>query len=87
MAPITVREQQFANLLDRFAGYIRFHILKFNLAKYGLDPEDIGQDVRLRLWRLLETEKNVANYASYIRKIVNSAVIDQLRKWKREEGV
>jgi len=87
MTPNTLKEQEFVNLLDRFAGYIRFHILKFNLAKYGVDPEDIVQDVRLRIWRLLETEKNVVNIASYIKKIVNSAVIDQLRKWKREEGV
>ena len=87
MTPNAFKEKEFANLLDRFAGSIRYHILKFNLEKYGLDPEDIGQDVRLRIWRLLGTEKNIANYTSYIRKIVNSTVIDQLRKWKREEGV
>ena len=32
-------------------------------------------------------EKKVANYASYIRKMVDSSVIDQLRKFRREEGI
>jgi len=81
------KEREFVALLDQFAGFIRFHILKFNLGRFGLDPDDISQDVRLRLWKLLHSEKKVDNYASYIRKIVDSAVIDQLRRWKREEGI
>jgi RNA polymerase sigma factor (sigma-70 family) len=81
------RDKEFEDLLNRFANFIRIHILKFNLYKYGLDPDDISQEVRLKIWKLLHGEKNIANYASYIKKIVNSSVIDQLRKIRREEGV
>jgi RNA polymerase sigma factor (sigma-70 family) len=81
------RDQEFEDLLNRFANFIRIHILKFNLYKYGLDPDDISQEVRLKIWKLLHSEKNITNYASYIKKIVNSSVIDQLRKLRREEGV
>jgi RNA polymerase sigma factor (sigma-70 family) len=81
------KDKEFEDLLNRFANFIRIHILKFNLYKYGLDPDDVSQEVRLKIWKLLHSEKNIANYASYIKKIVNSSVIDQLRKIRREEGV
>ena len=82
-----IKEQEFEDLLGRFANFIRIHIHKYNLYKYGLDPDDISQDVRIKIWRLLHSEKNITNYPSYIKKIVNSSVIDQLRKIRREEGI
>jgi RNA polymerase sigma factor (sigma-70 family) len=81
------QEKAFFLLLDQFAGFIQFHIHKFNVQKFGLDPEDLSQDVRIRIWKLMKSEKTITNYASYIKKIVNSAVIDRLRRWRREEGV
>lgn len=81
------KEKAFALLLEQFANFIRFHIQKFDVQKFGLDPEDLSQDVRIRIWKLMKSEKIVTNYASYIKKVVNSAVIDRLRRWRREEGV
>lgn len=85
--PGRIKEQEFEELLSRFANFIRIHIQKYNLYKYGLDPDDVSQDVRIKIWKLLHSEKNISNYASYIKKIVNSSVIDQLRKFRREEGI
>jgi RNA polymerase sigma factor (sigma-70 family) len=81
------KEKEFEDLVNRFADFIRIHIQKYNLYKYGLDPEDVSQDVRIKIWKLLHSEKNIVSYSSYIKKIVNSSVIDQLRKFRREEGV
>lgn len=81
------KEKAFALLLEQFASFIRFHIQKFDVQKFGLDPEDLSQDVRIRIWKLMKSEKTITNYSSYIRKVVNSAVIDRLRRWRREEGV
>lgn len=81
------KEQEFEDLVNRFADFIRIHIHKFNLYKYGLDSDDISQEVRVKIWRLLHSEKKITNYPSYIKKIVNSSVIDQLRKIRREEGI
>ena len=36
---------------------------------------------------MLSYEKEIANFPSYLRKVVSSSVIDMLRKLKREEGV
>jgi RNA polymerase sigma-70 factor (ECF subfamily) len=82
-----IRDREFEELIGRFTNFIRIHIQKYNLYKYGLDPDDISQDVRIKIWKLLHSEKNISNYASYIKKIVNSSVIDQLRKFRREEGI
>jgi len=87
MAPGQLKDREFEDLLNRFADFIRIHIQKYNLYNYGLDPDDISQDVRIKIWRLLHSEKNISNYPSYIKKIVNSSVIDQLRKLRREEGI
>jgi RNA polymerase sigma-70 factor (ECF subfamily) len=81
------KEREFENLLNRFADYIQIHIHKFNLYKYGLDPDDVSQEVRLKIWKLFYNEKTIVNYSSYIKKIVNSSVIDHLRKIKREEEI
>jgi RNA polymerase sigma-70 factor (ECF subfamily) len=81
------KEDELRSLLDRFSTLIKVHIIKFNPLRFGLDPDDISQEIRIKIWRLLRNEKNIKNYASYIKKIVNSSVIDLLRKYKRDEAV
>lgn len=82
-----LKEREFEKFLENFAQFIRIHICRFNLSKYGLDQEDIIQEVRIKLWKLLSSEKYIANYPSYIKKIVNSSVIDQIRKLRREDCI
>ena len=72
-------------LLIRFTSFIRAHIQKFEVQRYGIDPDDIVQEVRIKIWRLLASEKNIVSYASYIKKIVDTVVIDQLRLLRKEE--
>ncbi|MBE0713631.1 MAG: sigma-70 family RNA polymerase sigma factor [Candidatus Aminicenantes bacterium] len=86
MDSIDSKEKEFEVLITNFAQFIRIHIYKYNLNRHGLDPEDILQDVKIRIWKLIRDERIISNYASYIKKIVNSSVIDQLRKCRREEG-
>jgi RNA polymerase sigma factor (sigma-70 family) len=87
MDPINSKEKEFKDIIDNFAQFIRIHVHKYNLYRYGLDPEDILQDIKIRIWKLIRDEKIISNYASYIKKIVNSSVIDQLRKYRREEDL
>lgn len=81
------RDKELENLLNQFTNFIKTHIQRYHPQKFGLDPEDIAQDVRIKLWRLVDSEKTITNYASYIRKIVNTSVIDQFRKLRRDEGI
>lgn len=78
------REELIA-ILDSYAQFIRKHIQKFNLLKYGLDPEDIMQDVRIKIWNLIRSDRTVYSRGAYIKKIINSSVIDQLRKFRRQD--
>ncbi|MCJ7582029.1 MAG: hypothetical protein MUP98_16070, partial [Candidatus Aminicenantes bacterium] len=47
--------------------FIRIHIQKFTPQKKGIDPDDILQEVRIKIWNLLTNEKKIDNYASYIK--------------------
>jgi len=86
-SPSNRKEDEFSNILKSYAQFLNTHVQKYNLLKYGLDPEDIMQDVRIKIWNLIRSEKIIFSHGSYIKKIVNSAVIDQIRKLRREEGL
>lgn len=79
--------KDFENLLRKFNGFIKEGILKYNLQKNGLDPDDIFQDVRIKLWKIILNGKQIYNYPSYINKIIRTSVIDHLRKLKRHENI
>jgi RNA polymerase sigma-70 factor (ECF subfamily) len=77
----------FEKLIERFSSFIQMHIQKYDPQKNGIDPEDISQEIKIKIWQILKDEKKIKNYSSYIRKIVDSTVIDQLRRKRRQEGI
>lgn len=79
--------REFERIVEQYSRFIESQILKFNPQKNGIDPADIFQEVKIKLWNVLMDEKKIHSYSSYIKKIVNSCVIDQIRKSRREEGV
>lgn len=85
MDPARQREERFKEILDAYSAYMNFQVQRFNLLKYGLDPEDILQDVKVRIWKLICSGRAILSPASYIRRIISSAVIDQLRKRRRDD--
>jgi RNA polymerase sigma-70 factor (ECF subfamily) len=78
---------EFAELLDKFSWSIRASILKFRLEKRGIDPEDIVQEVKIKIWKRFEREKNCRLCPLYIQRIINSTLIDQLRQLRRQESL
>lgn len=79
------KDKELAEILDRFSSFIKANIHRYNLPKFGLEIDDILQEIKI--WKILHHEKKITNYSSYIKKIVDSSVIDQFRKFKREEGI
>lgn len=75
-----MNELEFAAVLDRHEGRLRALIQQRLSPGDGLDAEDLAQEVRIRLWRAMSTEKGVTHLASYIQKTVFSVVIDALRR-------
>jgi RNA polymerase sigma-70 factor (ECF subfamily) len=66
-------------LLAEYGARVRVLIARHGLDQHGLDPADIEQEVRIRLWKALERDRNAAFHASYIQRIVLSVVIDAVR--------
>jgi RNA polymerase sigma-70 factor (ECF subfamily) len=84
---MTDSEAELETILRKFAGFIRMRLFKFTPARFGLDAEDLAQEVRVKIWRVLRSGKKVGCPTSYIKKIIDSTVIDHIRKIKREENV
>jgi len=66
-------------LLADYGANVRRLIEGHGLAQYGIDPADIEQEVRIRLWKALERDRNAAFHTSYIQRVVLSTVIDAIR--------
>jgi RNA polymerase sigma-70 factor, ECF subfamily len=78
------QEEKFGELLKSYAQFLNVQVKKYNLQRYGLDPEDILQDVRIKLWRLIREQRIVFSHGSYLKRMINSSVIDHLRKVRRD---
>lgn len=85
MSSRSKKEAEFNAILNSQAQFINYQVLTFNLPKHGLDPEDVTQDIKIRIWKLICKEKVINNHRPYIRKIIYSSIIDQFRKHRREE--
>ena len=81
------KHREFESVVNRFSTFIKAQVQKYDLQKNGIDPDDVIQEVKIKIWKLFNDEKNIKNYSSYIRKIVNSSIIDQIRKLKREDVI
>ena len=66
-------------LLADYAVKVRLLIDSHGLGQYGIDGADIEQEVRIRLWKALERDRNAAFHTSYIQRVVLTTVIDAIR--------
>ena len=66
-------------LLAEYGAKVRRLIESHGLGQHGIDPADIEQEVRIRLWKALERDRNAAFHTSYIQRVVLSTVIDAIR--------
>lgn len=74
--------QRIERLLADFGAKVRALVAAHGLARHGIDPDDVEQEVRIRLWRAVERDRSAAFHASYIQQVVASTVIDALRRAK-----
>lgn len=67
-------------LLLAYGTRVRSLVLTYGLDRHGIDPADVEQEVRIRLWHALERDRFGAFHASYVRRVVASTVIDAMRR-------
>jgi len=73
-------EERFNAVVEEFGVMLRRAIVRLCPHDKGLQFDDIEQEARLRLWRALQDERKVTNYASYLYRIAATATIDALRR-------
>jgi len=84
MSPDGPYSDELERILAEFHGSIKSSVLKFGLAERGVDPEDILQEIRIKVWKGVAGEKKIHSRSSYIKNVVNSTLIDCLRRSRRE---
>jgi RNA polymerase sigma factor (sigma-70 family) len=85
--PYPDSEEEFGRILEAYGQFMSIEVQRFNLSKYGLDHEDILQDVRVKIWQVVSDKRRIISLPAYIKKIISSAVIDQLRKRQRDDSL
>jgi RNA polymerase sigma factor (sigma-70 family) len=73
-------EERFNAVVEEFGVLLRRAIVRLCPHDKGLQFDDIEQEARMRLWRALQAEREVANYASYLYRIAATATIDAIRR-------
>lgn len=73
-------KEKLEQLLDRFGSRVRAQIASKSLNLHGIDPDDVEQEVRIRLWKALERDPNGDFPASYIQRVVVTVMVDAVRR-------
>lgn len=87
ISPPTELETRFNAIVEEYGGLLRQTIVQTCPKDLGLQFDDVEQEARLRLWRALQSEREINDLASYIYKIAVTTTLDAIRrvKAKREE--
>jgi RNA polymerase sigma-70 factor, ECF subfamily len=75
------------SILDSYGRFLRAAVAKVCPAELRGELHDIEQEARIRLWKALQSEKEIRNLASYVYRIAATTTIDAIRRAKalREE--
>jgi RNA polymerase sigma factor (sigma-70 family) len=84
---ITEAEARFNAVIKEYGRFLRQAIIQFCPKDLGLQFSDIEQEAQLRLWRALQSEREIQNPTSYLYRIAVTATLDAIRrvKAKRED--
>lgn len=73
------------SLIQKFSRYINFKIGKFGYFRYGLERDDLLQDIYIKIWRYYErNDYDISISRSYIDTIINSVLLNSIKKSKNE---
>jgi RNA polymerase sigma factor (sigma-70 family) len=67
-------------LFVAYGAKVKRLLTTYGLDRHGIDPADVEQEVRIRLWQALERDRSGAFHASYVQRVVSTTVIDALRR-------
>jgi RNA polymerase sigma factor (sigma-70 family) len=83
LGPMRSGDSDYVEIIDKFSSLIKAIIIK-NLFQSRIDPEDIEQEVKFKLWKYLKKGKKIDNLPSFIMKAAYTITMDELRKLKKQ---
>ncbi|MEW6212189.1 MAG: sigma-70 family RNA polymerase sigma factor [Acidobacteriota bacterium] len=80
-------EAKFNETLEKYDEFLRSTIARMCPKDLGIQFADIAQEARLQLWRVIESEREIAHPGSYIYRIAVSVTLRAIQRAKarREE--
>ncbi len=80
-------EDGFEALIKNLSLAIQASVQSFYPQKLGIEPDDLIQEIQIKLWKIFKSDKKILNYSSYIKRVINSIIIDQIRASRRYEKI
>ncbi|HKB16417.1 MAG TPA: sigma factor, partial [Planctomycetota bacterium] len=73
--------------IERHAAAVRAAVFRHCPKSAGVDPEDLAQEVRIRLWRAVLAQPVIQNVPAFVRRVTLYAAADALRLARRPRPV
>lgn len=83
-SPASETETRFNSIVEDYGRFLRQTILRVCPRNLGLQFDEIEQEARLRIWKALESEREIRDLTSYLYRIAVSATLDAVRRVKRK---
>lgn len=81
---MVIRDSDLKDIIEQFSSLIR-HVITRNVFRSDeVDLEDIEQEVRIKIWKILKKGKKVEKLPSYIKRVAYTVTVDELRKMKKQ---
>lgn len=80
MTPPSPTAARLQAVLAEFGARLRAAVEQHCRGNPRLDVDDIEQEVRIRLWRAIESDRIESLHASYVQRVVVTTVIDAVRR-------
>jgi RNA polymerase sigma factor (sigma-70 family) len=74
----------FEKIVREYGRFLRQTIIRVCPKDLGLQYDEIEQEARLRLWRALESEREIHHLSSYLYRIAVTATLDAVKRVKRK---
>ena len=65
--------------LDQYGPWLKSQVRRICPRDMGIVPDDLEQEVRVRLWKALKSERTLENPTSYLHRVVSTVTIDAMR--------
>ena len=72
-------ESLLGRFLDQYGPWLKSRVRRICPRDMGIVPEDLEQEIRVRLWKALKSERTLDNPTSYLHRVVSTVTIDAMR--------